>query len=94
MNENDSALGPVGRNLRRKLVEKLAPTYLEIIDESNLHHGHAGSHPSGESHFRVEIHSSLFEGLSRVGQHRLIHRAVAQELAERVHALSIHVIKR
>jgi BolA family transcriptional regulator, general stress-responsive regulator len=94
MNDNESALGPVGRELRRKLVDKLTPTYLEIADESNRHHGHAGAHPSGESHFRVEIDSPLFEGLTRIGQHRLIHDALSQELASRVHALNIVIAKR
>ena len=85
-------LGPVGNQLKDKLSASLHPTYLEIIDESNQHHGHAGAHPSGESHFRVRIASDAFRGLSRVAQHRLVNAAVAEELKSRVHALAVEVV--
>ncbi len=77
--------------LEQKLIDRLHPTHLEIIDESNQHHGHAGAHPSGESHFRVRIASEAFAGLSRVAQHRLVNAAVAEELKARVHALAVEV---
>ncbi|MEP6827283.1 MAG: BolA/IbaG family iron-sulfur metabolism protein, partial [Aestuariivirga sp.] len=43
-------LGPIGQILDRKLRATFSPVFLEVIDESNQHHGHAGAHPSGESH--------------------------------------------
>jgi BolA family transcriptional regulator, general stress-responsive regulator len=85
-------LGLVGRILEQKLSDHLHPTHLEVIDESNQHHGHAGAHPSGESHFRVRIASNAFKGLSRVAQHRLVNAAVAEELKTRVHALAVEVV--
>jgi BolA family transcriptional regulator, general stress-responsive regulator len=91
MRKNEMALGPIGQILRDKLAAKLEPSYLEISDESNQHHGHSGAHPSGESHFRVRIASSAFAGLNRVAQHRLVNAAVAEELAGRVHALAIEI---
>jgi BolA protein len=33
--------------------------------------------------------SAAFDGKSRIEQHRMINQALAEELAERVHALSI-----
>jgi BolA family transcriptional regulator, general stress-responsive regulator len=85
-------MGPIGSLLEQKLIQALQPSQLEIIDESNQHHGHAGAHPSGESHFRVRIASASFNGLSRVAQHRLVNAAVADELRSRVHALAVEII--
>ena len=79
----------VAESMRRKLTEALAPTRLAIIDESHRHAGHAGARPEGETHFRVEIVSASFAGLSRVERQRLVHRLLAAELAGPVHALSL-----
>lgn len=75
--------------IRSKLVAALEPCVLEIKDESARHAGHAGARPEGETHFRVKVVSAAFRGLSRVQQHRLVHQALAAELAERVHALAL-----
>lgn len=85
-------LGPVGTQLEQKLKAAFAPDLLSVIDESNQHHGHAGSHPDGESHFRVRIKANAFQGLSRVAQHRLINQTLAADLQSRVHALAIEVL--
>lgn len=83
------ALGPVGQRITAKLMAELRPDSLEVIDESHLHEGHAGSHPSGESHFRVRIIAPQFAGQGRVARHRMINGALAEDLATRVHALAI-----
>ncbi len=88
----NQTLGPVGQVLESKLRAALLPSMIELIDESNQHHGHVGAHPSGESHFRLRIASALLQGKSRVMQHRLVHEAVAAELKTRVHALAIEII--
>jgi BolA family transcriptional regulator, general stress-responsive regulator len=82
-------LGPVGKTLEEKLKAAFNPVALSVIDESDQHAGHSGAHPSGESHFRVKIMAEAFRGVSRVGQHRLVNEALAQELKSRVHALAI-----
>ncbi len=84
-----SDLGPIGKILEQKLKAAFKPTLLRVIDESNQHHGHAGAHPSGESHFRIQVTSESFRGQSRVNQHRMINQCLADELAARVHALAI-----
>ncbi len=85
-------LGPIGKIMEAKLIATFQPRSLQLIDESNLHHGHSGAHPSGESHFRVRISSPEFIGKSRVAQHRLINQVLSVELKSRVHALAIEVI--
>jgi BolA protein len=75
--------------LRSKLEAALSPSSLSIEDESAKHAGHAGAQEGGETHFRIRIVSQSFKGLSRVERQRRVYAAVAEELAERVHALSL-----
>ena len=75
--------------IEKKLTGALAPERLDIVDESHRHAGHAGHHHEGESHFRIEIVSSAFAGKSRVERHRMVNALLAEELAGRVHALSL-----
>jgi BolA family transcriptional regulator, general stress-responsive regulator len=82
-------MGLIAEALRKKLSAALAPTRLEIIDESDRHAGHAGSRDTGETHFNVVIASDAFAGMGRVQRQRLVYAAVAEELAGPVHALSV-----
>jgi BolA family transcriptional regulator, general stress-responsive regulator len=75
--------------LRAKLQAALSPLALDIEDESAKHAGHAGAREGGETHYRIRIVSESFAGLSRVQRQRKVYAAVAEELAERVHALSL-----
>jgi BolA protein len=85
-------MGVVRATLQRKLTEAFAPTRLEIIDDSERHAGHAGARERGESHFDVVIEAAVFEGLSRVQRQRMVHAALAAELAGPVHALSVKAL--
>jgi len=75
--------------LRAKLEAALSPLALDIEDESAKHAGHAGAREGGETHYRIRIVSESFAGLNRVQRQRKVYAAVAEELAERVHALSL-----
>ena len=75
-----------------KLTSKFAPVFLDVIDESNKHHGHAGWREGGETHFRVRIATRHFDGMSRVAQHRAVMDVLDAELKDRVHALAIEVL--
>nr|WP_258044954.1 BolA family protein [Sphingomonas citricola] len=81
--------GPVERAMIERLTDALAPTQLRVINESAQHRGHMGDDGSGESHFRVVIESAAFAGQSRVAQQRLVNRALADLLADHIHALAI-----
>jgi BolA family transcriptional regulator, general stress-responsive regulator len=84
-------LGPIGKTITQKLQQAFQPQALTVIDESNQHHGHSGSHPSGESHFRIKIVAEAFKGKSRVAQHRMVNEVLAVELSSRVHALALEI---
>jgi BolA family transcriptional regulator, general stress-responsive regulator len=79
----------VADTIRSKLSERFAPSRLEVVDESHRHAGHAGARPGGETHFAVMIVSAAFAGQTRVARQRLVYQALSQELATRVHALSL-----
>jgi BolA family transcriptional regulator, general stress-responsive regulator len=79
----------VAETIRDKLTGRFAPSRLVILDESHRHAGHAGARPEGETHFAVTIVAPAFKGLNRVARQRLVYETLADELATRVHALSL-----
>jgi BolA protein len=79
----------VEQEMRETLMMTLEPVRLDVVNESHMHAGHAGSPGTGESHFRVLVVSPLFEGRSRVERHRMVNEALADLLRHRVHALAL-----
>ena len=69
------------------LTAQLAPSVLELVDDSAAHAGHAGAR-SG-AHFNLRIDSARFTGMSRIARHRLVYDALRPWMAEGVHALAI-----
>jgi len=68
-----------------RLRERLAPSALRVIDESHLHVGHGAP----GSHFRVEIESERFRGLSRVAAQRLVYDALGDWIGGAIHACAV-----
>jgi BolA family transcriptional regulator, general stress-responsive regulator len=87
------ATGITAEALDARLKELLAPTQLEVLDESWKHAGHAGADGSGfGTHFRVRIASPMFTGRSRVACHRLVYDALQDFVARGLHALAIETL--
>jgi len=86
---NTLATGSVAEQIAARLTTALAPSHLEVINDSHHHAGHMGDDKSGESHFTVIVESAAFTGASRVQRQRLVNQALADLLAERIHALAI-----
>jgi len=82
-------MGVVADTVRRKLNEAFSPSRLDLVDDSDRHHGHAGHSGSGESHFNLRIEAEAFAGKARVMRQRMVMKVLAEELAGPVHALSI-----
>jgi BolA protein len=59
------------------------------LDESAKHAGHAGAQPGGETHYRLTLVSTAFDGLSRVARQRLVYGALREEFDTGLHALSL-----
>ena len=77
--------------LEQQLIERLqslAPSHLDVINESA---GHVGYFPGKESHFKVSIVSDAFAGLRLVQRHQKIYAAAGDLLSPgKIHALAIH----
>jgi BolA family transcriptional regulator, general stress-responsive regulator len=85
--------GITAEAMRQRLAELLAPTVLEVVDESYKHAGHAGADGTGfGTHFRVRIASPMFAGRSPVARHRLVYDALQDFLDRGVHALAIETL--
>lgn len=84
-------MGQVADGMSEKLVAAFAPQHLNVIDETNQHHGHAAWKESGETHFKVEITADAFAGKSRVERQRMVYQVLAADLAGPVHALALVV---
>jgi BolA protein len=77
--------------IRERLTTALAPTQLEISDESHLHAGHAGAR-DGRGHFRIRIASPLFEGRRPLERHRLVYDALGDLMENEIHAAAIEIL--
>jgi BolA protein len=74
--------------IRTRLQAALAPSLLELGDDSALHAGHPGA-AAGGGHYRVKIVSQRFDGLKLVMRHRLVYDAVHDMMHTEIHALAI-----
>ena len=84
-------MGKVAAEIQSRLMAVLAPTALEVIDDSNQHHGHAGHRgDDAESHFTVKISAASFAGQNRIARQRAVYAALGDLVApDRIHALRI-----
>jgi BolA family transcriptional regulator, general stress-responsive regulator len=73
--------------IRAALESGLAPSRLEIVDDSARHAGHAGAREGG--HFKVSLTSEAFRGKTAIQRHRLVFAAVAGLMKTDIHALNI-----
>ncbi len=80
--------------LKERIIARLEPTQLDVLDESAAHAGHTGSNGTDfGTHFRVRIASPFFTDTSRVACHRLVYDALQDFIDQGLHALAIEIIK-
>lgn len=79
----------MSEQIRQAIEEALNPTHFELINESAKHHGHAGDDGSGETHFKLIIVSTIFEGQNRLARQRLVNAALSGAFAQGLHAVSM-----
>ena len=79
--------------IRKVLKEKLDPTHVEILDESELHRGHKAA--GGGGHYTVVVVSSQFENVNLLDQRRMVYGALEDQIQgtsitpKLIHALQI-----
>ncbi|CAK7900560.1 bolA-like protein 1 [[Candida] anglica] len=85
--------GPIETKIVKKLHEKFQPVHFSIVNDSHKHAHHAGLRGATnktESHFNVEIVSSVFEGKNLPARHRLVYGTLSEELEhDGLHALQM-----
>ena len=89
--KDPASQGGVADRIRARLTAAFTPDALEVVDESEMHRGHMGWREGGETHFRVTIVASAFDGMSRVARHRAVNQCLDEELAGPVHALALAI---
>ena len=70
-----------------KLLAGLAPSHLEVLDESAGHNVPPGS----ASHFKVTVVAQAFDALRAVARHQRVYQLLGDEITHgSVHALALH----
>jgi BolA protein len=85
-------MGAIFEAIQTKLTAAFSPSRLEIQDDSSRHAGHSGAREGGESHFNIVIEAEAFQGAAKVARQRMVYKALAEELAGPVHALSVKAL--
>jgi stress-induced morphogen len=69
---------PSAEELKTRIEEALPGAEVNVVDTTG-----------GGDHFRTEVVSERFEGLTRIQQHKLIYDVFGDEVGGAIHALSI-----
>ncbi len=73
-----------------KIKEALSAVYVDVIDESFKHVGHAGAAQGG--HFILKVVSDRFNGVSLIDRNRFIYRLLEEEMKGEIHAITIRAM--
>jgi len=76
------------QTITSKLQQALSPEHLEVVNESHMHNVPEGS----ESHFKVTVVSDVFKDKMLVARHRMVNKALEDELTGGLHALALHTL--
>ena len=87
---NAATDSPRMARIRAILTQALAPTRLELVDDSHRHAGHAGARQGG--HFTLRIAAPCFAGRRPLECHRMIYAALGELMHTDIHALSIELL--
>lgn len=79
---------PIEKLIQTKLEAAFTPSFMEIVNESYKHNVPKGA----ESHFKVVVVSTDFEGKSLIQRHRSVNQTLSDELKNSIHALSIQAM--
>jgi BolA protein len=76
----------IQQTIEQQLGRDFSPSYLEVVNESHQH----SVPPDSETHFKVVIVASEFDGKRKVARHQQVYAALAAQLEGPVHALALH----
>ena len=70
--------------IEQAITENFEIDFMELLNESHMHSG-----PATESHFKLTMVSSGFEGMSKVKRQQAVYKAL-KDLMPQFHALALH----
>ena len=76
----------IASEIEHRLDASFALAHLEVINESDQHNVPPGS----QSHFKLVLVASEFDGQRLLARHRAVNAVLADLLAGEVHALALH----
>ena len=71
-------------SIESKIKFSLNPSLLSVVNESHLHHHGRSTNTTLkiETHFKIEVVSSLFENKRLLQRHRMINEIIAEEVSQ------------
>jgi BolA family transcriptional regulator, general stress-responsive regulator len=79
-------------DLIRARLAALAPSTLDITDDSALHAGHAEALAAGGGHFSITVVSDTFTGQTPIRRHQVVYALLADLIPNRIHALQLRTL--
>lgn len=73
------------QRIEERLLQAFAPVHLEVLNES---HNHSAGN---DTHFKLVVVSGAFDGLRSVARHQKVYALMADEMAQGLHALALHL---
>tara|TARA_B100001750_G_C15451305_1_gene569075 strand:+ start:903 stop:1157 length:255 start_codon:yes stop_codon:yes gene_type:complete len=76
--------------IKEKIISKLNPDRILIIDNSHLHTKHKSFSPD-KFHLKFIIKSEKLKKMKKIDSHKLIFSILRDEMREKIHALEIEI---
>ena len=76
----------------RARLAPLAPTAVDLADDSAEHEGHPEAARHGGGHFSLTVVSESFKGQPRVRRHQAVYALLADLIPGRIHALQLRTL--
>ncbi len=82
----------IEEEIKTILQKEISPDYLEVINESHKHAGHAGDDGSGQTHFKLIVVSSRFSECTRVQRQQMVNALIKPLFNKGLHAISMRLL--
>lgn len=79
----------IEQEIKTILETHFSPEYLEVINESYKHAGHAGDDGSGQTHFKLIVVSRKFSDCTRMQRQQSVNNAIKPLFDKGLHAVSM-----
>ena len=76
----------------RERLAPLAPTAIDLGDDSAEHAGHPEAARHGGGHFSLTVVSESFKGQSRIRRHQAVYALLADLIPGQIHALQLRAL--